>query len=173
MSFDPTFTVSAFTDKVTYQAYVDGFNEAIQRYNVPELVQLLLLNEKLKKTHRKSNGDIMNNKTWKQMSLEERKEISFQAMSGRDVELYVRDTAEWLLWDGITPLADCHQPMRLRKESKLSSVTLYFGELVEGALLRRTKTDTHLLMLELINGIVPEGTYVNQDGNKIEVKKLK
>ena len=51
-------------------------------------------------------------------------------------------------------------------------VELYFGKLVEGALVRKHWSDTHKLKMKLIDGIPPEGYFVNENGDLIVVESI-
>ncbi len=115
-------------------------------------------------------------KTWGEMTDEERRDISFSAMSGQVID--INAYGGWVEWDGKTPLCETHQAIRVRPpEPKRKTVTLYGGVSGRQAMIwmtgrRGDPHDTHSLTLPLLDGNIPAGTYTSEAGETIIVEEL-
>ncbi len=90
-------------------------------------------------------------KNWAQMTREERREISFRAMSGEKVQLYAQGYG-WGGWDGETPFCEIPFPIRIKpKRETIHIVGFMDGDHFE-AHFGDPKEDTHHITFDVIDG---------------------
>jgi hypothetical protein len=113
-------------------------------------------------------------KTWGEMTDEERRDISFSAMSGKVIELDAY--GKWVEWDGKTPLCETHLAIRVRPEPKRETVTMY-GYVISSdkcvfSEVKGIPGDTHRITLPFLDGNIPAGTYTSETNETIIVEEL-
>ena len=84
---------------------------------------------------------------WRDMSAEEKGALLLAAHEGKVIEVF-RDG----LWLEVSQVWIDNAAYRVKPDYELKIVKLYFGELKQGALLSRVRTDTHRITFETING---------------------
>ena len=109
-------------------------------------------------------------KLWKDMSRAEKGEILLAHYEGKTIQCNLFGGNAWSTFHDIT-FSDQHA-YRVKPEPMVREVELYFGKLVEGALVRKHWSDTHKLKMKLIDGIPPEGYFVNENGDLIVVESI-
>ena len=110
-------------------------------------------------------------KTWVQMTKEEKREIAFRAMSGEKVQLYTQGYG-WGGWDGETPFCEIPFPIRIRPKPKRGKVILY-GSLSGAYFNNVSELDTHRITFDTLDGKLPVGTYINENGDIVKIEEMK
>ena len=88
-------------------------------------------------------------KLWRDMTPEEKGALLLANHEGRTIERWVDESLGWKI---VPPQWRREHAYRVRPEPKRETVALYFGELKQGALLRKVRTDTHRITFDLIDG---------------------
>ena len=91
-------------------------------------------------------------KLWKDMSPEEKGALLLAHHEGKTIEVWVVDH-DWSGWvkRSFHTWAEGNA-YRVKPKPYRKQVSLYFGELKEGALISRVRTDTHRITFDLIDG---------------------
>ena len=89
-------------------------------------------------------------KLWREMYAEEKGALLLAAHDGKVIEQHQgpfgwQERVDMPMWQG-------HSAYRIKPEPQRKQVSLYFGELKQGALLSRVRTDTHRITFDTING---------------------
>lgn len=116
-------------------------------------------------------------KAWGEMSDEERKEVSFYAMSGECVQLLAEwpGQSAWLEWDRKTPLCELHQKIRIKPSPVRETVTLYGGAGYGlGYEFDRNLTEhcSHRLIFTTTDGKPATGLFRNENGDVIIMEEM-
>ena len=110
-------------------------------------------------------------KLWKEMSRVEKGEILLAYHEGQIIEYNpFGRCGVWHQHQEPTFL-DQHE-YRIRPTPKIREVELYFGQLVQGALVRKHHSDTHKMRISLIDGVPPEGCFTNETGDMIFIRRI-
>lgn len=110
-------------------------------------------------------------KIWKDMNREEKGELLLAYHEGKTIQVNLHGGNQWFIQRQMI-FRDDHA-YRVKPEPKVETITLFFGLLVEGALLRKSRTDTHTLQMTLVDGLPTEGVYVNEEtGKTITINKI-
>lgn len=91
-------------------------------------------------------------KTWGEMTEAERRDISFAAMSGREIEIDAY--GGWVEWDRKTPLCETHQRLRIKPAPKREAVTLLMHYAGDGHpyISRKMSNPTHQIDIAITDG---------------------
>ena len=109
-------------------------------------------------------------KLWKDMSREEKGELLLAHYEGKIIQCNLFGENGWSFFHE-NIFSDQHA-YRVKPEPKVREVELYFGNLVEGAFVRKRWSDTHKLRMKLIDGIPPVGYFVNENGQLIVIESI-
>ena len=102
-------------------------------------------------------------KLWKDMTPEEKGALLLARVEGAKIQCKAYGS-DWMDKDFSNNKFNSDFAYRVKPEPHRKQVALYFGELREGALLSRVRTDTHRITFDLVDG--------KPDCNSIKMESL-